>query len=366
MSVTLFRDLPSEGFRSMELYADRLAAALHAAGCDVEQYVLPAPRLPGRANILLRYTWRMLVYPRLAARHQGRVNHVIDHTYGHLVNHLDARRTVVTCHDLRPLVLPDPSQWGVSARLWQIAFRGMLRATHIITVSDDARRELLRRSAYPQERITVVHNGIDHDNFFPRDGEEQRRVRAEYGLPDGPLVLHIGHCGPRKNVEVLLRAVARLREQGRKLTLVQGGGRFTPAQQALIVELGLVPWVRQVPYVAPGHLGALYSLADVFVFPSWYEGFGWPVLEAMACGTPVVAAAAGALAELVGDAGLLVPPGDVAAFATAIERVLQAPEFARHYVAAGLERARAFSMQRCARETMAVYERVRSASPVRA
>ncbi|HXH13643.1 MAG TPA: glycosyltransferase family 1 protein [Alphaproteobacteria bacterium] len=362
LRVTLFRDLPSEGWRSMEVYADQLVAALRSLGCEVSTYAPAAPRPSGRANVPTTYFWRTLVYPLAARRRQGEVNHIIDHSYGHLVNRLDWRRTVVTCHDIAPLVRPDrPSGFGLSLRLWRYAYRGMLRAGHIIAASEHTRRDLLRCCPYPPSRVTVVHHGVDHQSFYPRSEVEQAIARSTYGLPDGRVILHVGHCGQRKNLETLLQAFAALDRRRLAATLVQCGGQFTPAQRGLIARLQIGPWVRQIPFVAAQHLPALYSLAHALILPSWYEGFGLPALEAMACGTPVVAANTSALPEVVADAGLLVDPADTAGLANAIQRLLVDSSLRADLRARGIARAKHFSWERCARETLAVYAEVQSA-----
>jgi glycosyltransferase involved in cell wall biosynthesis len=329
----------------------------HALRCAVTTVAPPVQPLPGRANASLTYAGRMLVYPAIAARRQGEVNHVIDHSYGHLVDRLDPRGTVVTCHDLAPLVCPDPAAHGLSRPLWRYVFRGMLRsATHIIAPSDSTRCDLLRYAPSSPDRVTVVHLGVDHSTFYPRGEAEQPRARAAYRLPDdGPSILHNGHCGHHNNIVTLLQALPVPRQRGVEATLVQGGGRFTATPQALIARLDLQPRVRQILFVAAQHLPARNSPARVLVLPSWYEGFGLPALEAMAGGDDGRAAGTGALPEVVGDAGLLIDSADVQDLAGALARVLTDTNTRARVSERARNRAGAFSWERCARETMAVY-----------
>ena len=361
MRVTLFRDLPEEGWPSMEVYADRLAAGLAEAGLEVRLFPTadrPVP-LAGWGGIVGLYLRRSLLYPLAARRAQGDVNHVVDHSYGHLLHFLDPRRTIVTCHDLTPLVrrheLPQPS---VGLALWAWAFQGMLKAARIIANSYSTRNDILRFSNYDPASIAVIPMAVEA-SFAPLANQHRlAEVRRKYRLPNSSLILHVGHCQERKNIKGLLQALALLRktDEGRKLILAQVGGRFSPQQRRLIDRLGLSEAVVQVLYAAADDLPALYNLADVFVFPSFYEGFGLPPLEAMACGTPVVCSNVASLPEVVGDAALTVAPDDTEGLAAAIARVLDDPALADDLRRRGLERARQFTWERCARETLAVYQ----------
>ncbi len=361
MNVTIFRDLPEEGWHSMEVYADHLEAELRKLGVNVRVFPAPGQTVPlaGRGGTLGVYVRRALLYPLVARRFQSAINHVVDHSYGHALYVLDPQRTVVTCHDLAPLVrrdrLPQPS---LGLALWDWAFRGMLKAAHIVADSQNTKNDIVRFSAYDAARITVVPLAVD-THFVPRAPEERQAARRQYGLPpDIPIVLHVGHCHERKNVEALLYALARLRDKTRLpgVQLLQVGGRFRPNQRALIEELKLTSAVIQIAYIPHAALPIIYNLADVFVFPSFYEGFGMPPLEAMACGTPVVCSDASSLPEVVGDAALTVPPDDYEGLADAVARVLEDPALADELRQRGLERARQFTWERTARETLAVYE----------
>ena len=353
MRVMLFRDLPSEGWPSMERYADELAAGLQRLGCEVCSFVppRPLPRLRGRIGALLNYIWRSTAYPIGARRHSGSVNHVIDHSYAHLIQALDPRRTVVTCHDLAPLAL---NQLGLSRRLWDRSFRAMLRAGRIIADSAHTRDEILRRAGYPADRIHVVPLGVAATFFEALPEANRRALRERHGLAGRLIVLHVGSCQPRKNVESMLRALVGLRDLD--VVFVQVGGQFSADQHKLINELNLR--AVQIPTATESELRAWYQDAAVLMLPSLYEGFGLPVLEAMASGTPVVCAGATALTEVADDAAVLIDPHNPATLSAAIRSVLTQPELAASLRQRGLQRARLFTWERCARETLAVYRRL--------
>lgn len=353
MNVTLFRDLPTEQWWSMERYADELTRALQQLGCAARAYVAarPCPNWRGAPNTLANYAWRTLIYPRAARAQQGDVNHIVDHSYAHLLDCLDASRTVVTCHDLAPRALA--AGRGLGRWLWARSFRAMTRAARLIADSDFTRDEILRWSDYPAERIAVVPLAVGAEFFEPVADAALRALRERFRLHARRVVLHVGSCAPRKNIELILRALENV-----DACFVQIGGAFTPAQQRLIGER-LRARVLQVSSVSNDALRAWYHLADVFVFPSTYEGFGMPVLEAMASGVPVICARAGSLPQVAGDAAWLIEPDAVAQLVDALDTLLNDSARAAELRVRGWARARAFTWERTARETLAVYRTMR-------
>jgi glycosyltransferase involved in cell wall biosynthesis len=269
---------------------------------------------------------------------------------------------VVTVHDLALLRYPHLGTAALSRFIRQMT-RSVTEAKRVIAVSDATRRDIIDLLGTPAEKIRVIHNGYDQ-RFRPLPHTEARaRVGERYGLSE-PYILHVGTLEPRKNLETLISAYARLRRERyipHGLVLVgDRGWKYDPIFQ-LVDQLGLRNAVRFTGAVPADDLPALYNAADLFVYPSLYEGFGLPPLEAMACGTPVVTSNVSSLPEVVGDAALLVDPHDEGALAEAMARVLSDVELRRHMRERGLERARHFSWERCARETLAVYEEVMGA-----
>lgn len=355
MRVHLFADSPWENWPSMDRYARSLFRALGQVAPEVDFRLLvppdPPPGLGGRLFVL----WRMLAYPLWARYHPADVYHVLDHSYGHLLFALDESRTAVTVHDIAPFLFPG-RRWGLSYLAWEAAWRGAQRAAQWIAISDFTRSELTARAGQSAPRLSRIYYGVE-SHFRPLSTSERALWRVEWGAGDSSIVLHIGHCQPRKNVEGLLSALALLTRQGLDFQFFQVGGTFTSSQQRLVESLGLKERVRQIKRISKDEkLVGLYNIADVLVLPSLYEGFGFPVLEAMACGTPVVASNVASLPEVVGDAGLLVDPRNPQAIADAIIRVLSNSALATELRRRGLERAKMFTWERAARETMKVYQ----------
>jgi len=356
MKITLFRDLPTEGWPSMERYADELTAALTQLGGDVRPFVTarPLPNLRGPLGAWFNYLWRSTVYPLDARRQQGDVYHILDHSYAHLIHALDPRCTVVTCHDLAPLAL-DQRGRGLSRRLWDHSFQSMLRAAHIVADSTHTRDEIVRHSPYPAGQITVVPLAVSPAFFQRADPADIQGLRDRHHFADRPMLLHVGSCQPRKNIEALLRAMPAL---GGDPIFVQIGGCFSPAQAQQIQALGLSARVLQIHSASERELRLWYQAADVFVFPSLYEGFGLPVLEAMASGVPVVCTNTSSLPEIADDAALVIDPQNAHALATAIRSVLTGPALRGLLRERGRARSWKFTWEQTARKTLTVYQTV--------
>jgi len=236
--------------------------------------------------------------------------------------------------------------------------RSVRRADMVIAVSEEARRQVLALGDVPEDKVRVVHEGVDAA-FRPLPPEEVERALRPLGLAPG-YVLFVSRLKKYKNADKLIRACALLKERGTPVgPMVFAGpdrGGLVPGLQALAKELGVGERVRFLGVVEHDRLPALYAGASVFVFPSAIETFGLPVLEAMACGTPVVGSNRSAVPEIVGDAGLIADPEDIAALADAIRRASGDAALRNMLREKGLARAREFSWQRAAEKTVRVFE----------
>jgi len=243
-------------------------------------------------------------------------------------------------------------------------FQGSLEAASaILTDSEFVKQEIIDLFGVPKETIYPVLLGVS-DNFSPRDPVNCHTFLAEQDLIFGQYVLSVGTLEPRKNIPVLIDAYSLLPadlQQRFPLVLVGMRGWLNSdleARMKPLVEQGVV---RPLGYIADSAMPLIYSGAAAFVFPSLYEGFGLPVLEAMACGTPVIASRTSSLPEVVGNAGLLVDPHDVDALAESLRRVLEDRKLAEGLALQGVQRAAGFSWKRTASETIDVYRRVLNA-----
>jgi len=278
-------------------------------------------------------------------------------------------RAVVTIHDcihlMFPQYLPNRFAYGYArATLWAAA----KRAERIFTVSETSKADILRYCDVPAERIVVVYNAIDDRFATPPDVEAVERVRERYQL-NGPFALYVGNIKPHKNLERLIDAFDLVRRGGyERLELLIIGDQISkyPRLRRAVDKHKLHKHVRFLGFVADDTLAALYRLATVFVFPSLYEGFGLPPLEAMASGTPVVTSNRSSLPEVVGDAAVLIDPYSAASIAEGIQRVLSDQDLRRTLTERGLARARQFSWESSIRRIHEVYMDVagmRSSAP---
>jgi len=270
---------------------------------------------------------------------------------------------VITIHDITYLKFPSHFARRWTAYMRRIGPRIVRSAAAIVCVSEHSRQDVIRAYDLAPDKVRTVHNGVDHQRFRPgatldADWAATLGIRAGY-------LLHVGALVERKNIPVLLRAISELRSRGkwdrRQLVLAgtaSPGMTGTDEIQAAIKELQLSDVVVLAGRVPDAHLPGLYAHAVALVMPSLYEGFGFPVVEAMAAGTPVIASNATSLPEVAGDAALLVPPRDSHALADAIIDVLEHPTNANEFRARGLQRARQYTWERCAAETLAVYRSV--------
>jgi glycosyltransferase involved in cell wall biosynthesis len=275
-------------------------------------------------------------------------------------------RAVVTIHDCIHLMFPQylPNRMAYAyarGSLWAAA----RRAERILTVSETSKADILRYCDVPADRIIVIYNAMDDRFATPPGDEAVQRVRERYQL-DGPFALYVGNIKPHKNLERLIDAFDLVRRGGfERLELLIIGDQISkyPRLRRAVDKHKLHKHVRFLGFVPDDTLAALYRLATVFVFPSLYEGFGLPPLEAMASGTPVVTSNRSSLPEVVGDAAVLVDPYSAVSIAEGIQRVLSDASLRRTLSEKGLARARQFSWESSVQRIHDVYMDVASGRP---
>jgi len=276
------------------------------------------------------------------------------------------RPAVVTVHDIVPFLVrrdEDQSTFRHPLDLWfdRLAMSGLKRADVVISDSHFTKKTVVQALGYPAEKISVVPLAVAHQVFRPLAVSETFYQR--HGLdPEQQHILYVGSENPRKNLPRLVRAFSHVREVLPAAKLIKIGspqyGQQAVQLRQLIQREGLNDHVLFYDHVSDEDLALFYNVADLFVFPSLYEGFGLPPLEAMACGIPVVCSNAASLPEVVGDAALLVDPTDEEAIAEAILRVLDDKGLQADLREAGLQRAAGFTWERTAQETLTVYRDV--------
>jgi glycosyltransferase involved in cell wall biosynthesis len=298
--------------------------------------------------------WQRLRLPLPVEAFSGPLD--IFHSPDFVLPPLRRARAILTVHDLSFMRVPQCADPALRAYLSQAVPRSISRADHVLADSQSTRRDLIELLAVPADKITVVPAGVG-DNFRRVTDEERLAyVRRRYELTPR-FILGLSTLEPRKNFVGLIRAFARLSASGYAGDLVIAGGRgwmYEPIF-AEVEQQKLAGRVHFPGFVADADLPALYTLADLLAFPSFYEGFGLPVLEAMACGTPVICADNSSLPEVAGEAALMVGAGDTEALVEGIRRLLADEELRRQLVQRGLAQVKNFTWQGAARKLLAVY-----------
>jgi glycosyltransferase involved in cell wall biosynthesis len=269
-------------------------------------------------------------------------------------------RTVVTIHDLISWSHPGSNDWMDDLIQHHWLPRVVPHADAVITVSNVSKADVVHYLRVQANKVRTVYLGVSA-RYRPLPADEVAKLRARYGLPKGYILL-VGSADERKNLRLLLEACIRLWQEGEQRSLVIVGPRSPKPKHAAIMgtveRLNLDHRVLFTGYVVETDLPGLYNGADLFVYPSHYEGFGLPPLEAMACGTAVVCSNASSLPEVVGDAALTVDLSDVDALVQAMHRLLTDVSLREELRQKGLRRAGHFTWERAARETLDVYRQV--------
>jgi len=311
--------------------------------------------IPERALTIL---WHRLRLPAPAELFTGRCD--LFHSTDFALPPTAGARTIVTVHDLTFLRYPECAHPRLRAYLESVAPRSMRRADRIIADSEATRRDLIELLGAPAEKIGVVYGGIEDEFTAQGEPAADAAVRRRHGL-EKPYVFSVGTIEPRKNYALLLRAYARMLKKMKDapiLAIAGGKGWLYDDIFAEVVRCGLKERVRFLGFVPDSDLPALYRGAALFVFPSLYEGFGFPPLEAMACGCPVVCSNASSLPEVVGDAAVLAPPTDEAHWARAIRNTLNDSALRQKMKQRGLAQAARFTWTAAASRLWEEYQRV--------
>ncbi|MCS6963884.1 glycosyltransferase family 1 protein [Thermoflexus sp.] len=298
----------------------------------------------------IRILWEQLAFPLLLAREDWDLLHAMA-----FVAPLAVRMpVVVTVYDLSFVRYPEAFRAWNRIYLRLFTRLSCQRAAGILTISQAAREDLIRLWKLPPERIGVAYPGVDL-RFRPLPEGEVATFRARHGLPE-QFILYVGTLEPRKNLEILLDAIARLSPP---VPLILVGGRgWKPAFLSRLQMLEREGRARWIGFVPDTELPLWYNAATLFVYPSRYEGFGMPPLEAMACGTPVIAARASSLPEVVGEAGLLIDPDDVEGWAEGIRTLLRDGALREALRAQGLARAQQFTWEATVKAITGLYNKI--------
>lgn len=301
--------------------------------------------------------WHRLQLPLPVEAFTGRVTlfHATDFT---LPPVLPGTKTLLTVHDLSFVRAPETTTPVLKAYLDKVVPRSVRRATHVLADSQATKDDLVDLYGTSPDKITVLLGGVNPEFEPVLDEDTRRAARRRYAIPDNPYIFSVGTVQPRKNYARLIEAVSLLGPAFGDVHLVIAGGHgwLDDSIYQAVHTFGLDERVHFTGFVRDGDLPALYSAATCFAYPSLYEGIGLPVLEAMACGTPVVTSNISSMPEISGEAALLVDPYDVAALADALRTLLSEDALRQDLVQRGFSQAATFTWERAAAQLYGVYQ----------
>jgi glycosyltransferase involved in cell wall biosynthesis len=366
MRVAIARTMPEF---SMDVYAEGLVSGLRAVRPEweiVELFPQPIDRKSRSSWVRARkYYERFWNFPRSVRQQETDIVHIVEAAEAHMVYWLrgSAKRTVVTCHDLINYFYSDNRVASVqlplvSHQMWLHGIRGMRYADRVVAVSAATAKDAVQILNLAPDRISVVPNAVD-TVFQPLPEKQVQTIRQQYGiLPNTFCLLNVGSDHRRKNLLNILQSLAVLKQVGLSLVFWKVGSDFTTEQKELIQQLQLEEVVRYWGKPDRASLVQLYNAADVLVSPSLFEGFGMTLLEAMACGTPVITSNVSSMPEVVGDSGLLVDPNSPQAIADAVLRLYTDRTLYADLVEKGFARVKPITWQNTAEQVATIYEKL--------
>ena len=366
MRIALIRTMPHF---SMDVYANGLIAGLKAIhpSWEIIELVPQAfdretRSLTVRAQKAYERFWR---FPKEVQQQPVDIFHIVDHSDAHIVRWLrkTGRPVVVTCHDLINILYPENLQDSVrlpiiSDRLGRYSIQGMEYADAIIAVSSETAKNVDRVLNVNRDLVTIIPNAVD-PLFRPHTEEQSQAFRDRLNVPpDTFCLLNVGGNHPRKNLNTILKAFNILKQKGSAVQFWKISDDFTDEDKCFIQINNLEDSIKYLGYLDKAALVNAYNAADVLVAPSFHEGFGITLLEAMACGTPVITSNVSAMPEVVDDAGILVDPKNSQAIAEAVCRLQSDPIYYQELRDKGLKRVQVFTWENVAEQVIGVYERL--------
>jgi glycosyltransferase involved in cell wall biosynthesis len=350
--IQLIRALVKANFdHQLVIYTQQHSPDLINLPADAEvEWRIVSDMTPG-----FRLVWEQTSFPGLIRRDKVNLLHSLHYTKPLRLQ----CASVVTFHDMTFFLYPQ-----LHTRARRLFFPPMMKlsakqADEIVTVSESTRRDVIRLLGVDPDKVSTTQLGVDASFRVIDDLQAKKVIVTKYDLPE-EFILYLGTIEPRKNLPLLMRAYRLLVDSGTRLKLILVGKYGWMYQEVfnLVSELNLEDMVRFTGYIPQDELPLVYNLASLFVYPTIYEGFGIPVLEAMACGVPVISSDIASLPEIVGEAGILVPAGDLGAYFSAMKLVTDDQDLRGKLIDQGKLRASEFSWERTAQLTQQVYQKV--------
>ena len=366
-SLTLFRDYKEDHRVSMDVYADDLKRALTLIvpkECIINDYIPIIPpwlkKLKIPFSLKIRCA-RYIIYPYFAKRNQGSINHIVDQSYAHLLNTLDASHTIITVHDIIPIIAWKGETPGLSYPHYPLIFKltiaSLKRARAIVTVSVNTKNDLINYCNLNEKDIHVIPNGIN-PIFKTYNINKIKNLRVDFNFLLNTHIILITGNQFYKNHITSFQVISNLEKMTSKPIQLVWLGSDDEVYNKCTNAIQLFNKVMRFNNISQVELVNLYNSVDCLLFPSLYEGFGWPPLEAMACGTPVIVSNIPVLKETLGDAALSNDPSDILGLARSTLSILENKETRSKYIKLGTECVKNYSWDVAPKKTHDLYGKI--------
>ncbi len=366
MRIAIVRMMPEF---SMDVYTNGIISGFRAVRPNWEIVDIKPQAIDRRSSSLYlrakKYYERFWRFPQQVTQQTADIFHIIDPSEAHITYWLKNKNksVVVTCHDLVNYYYKDNLKNSVelpfiSRFMWLYAIKGMKRADSIVAVSSMTAKDTTEILDIQPSNISVIPNAVDKI-FNPLPKAQAESFREQQGIGSETLcLLNVGSNHPRKNITNILKAINILKQNKLYFHFLKAGTDFTEEQKAYIQAEELESYISYLGKPNKEDLREIYNAADILIAPSLHEGFGITLLEAMACGTPVISSKVSAMPEVVADAGILVEPTDVQAIADAVSHLHNNPDYYQESVKKGIARAKLFTWEETAEQIAQIYEKL--------
>ena len=349
MEIDYINGLKTEKIFGMSKYQTEIHSRLENIKLNRIEYP-DVSKVVGVNRIVEYFAYPLIVKKKVI---QNNVKHVTRQDLAFLLELIDLKKTIVTCYDIIPI-----AYYNTRNPVWKLNVKGLKKAEKIITISEFSKDDISKYIKYPDEKIEVIPPAVDHNLYYQN---RNKKALKKYRIKeDEKVILYVGAEDPRKNIHFLINAFSKLRNRIPQVKLLKVGMPNDIGVRGKLLKhiesLNLQKDVIFTGYVLESELAEIYNAVDLFVFPSLYEGFGMPPLEAMACGTPVITSNTSSLPEVVGDAAITADPYDADRFAEEMYEVLTNEGLRKEMVRKGLERSKIFSWDSSAKKTLKVYK----------
>ncbi|RXA19353.1 glycosyltransferase family 1 protein [Methanosarcina sp. MSH10X1] len=349
MEIDYINGLNTEEIFGMSKYQSEIHSRLDNVKLNRIEYP-DVSKLTGVNRVVEYFAYPFIVKKKMV---KDNIKHITRQDLAFLLELVDLKKTIVTCHDIIPI-----AYYGTRNPIWKLNARGLRKAEKIITVSEFSKKDISKYIKYPEEKIEIIPPAVDRSLYYQN---RNRAILKRYGIgEDEKVILYVGAEEPRKNVQFLVNSFSKLKNRIPEVKLLKVGmPNYLGVREKLLKQIESLNLQKDViftGYVSESELAEIYNAVDLFVFPSLYEGFGMPPLEAMACGTPVITSNTSSLPEVVGDAAIVADPYDVNKLAEEMYQLLTDDGLKEEIIRKGLKRSKIFSWEDSAEKTLKLYK----------